>query len=65
VVGRSDARGETVADRPVRPVDLLATMAGLLGIDPAGPLANPLGLDARVLPEPEDGTPLAPLAEIT
>jgi Protein of unknown function (DUF1501) len=33
--GRSDSRGAYVADKPVRPVDLLATMWTVLGIDPA------------------------------
>jgi len=35
VYGRSDSRGAYVADKPVRPVDLLATMWTALGIDPA------------------------------
>jgi hypothetical protein len=34
VVGASDARGESVADRPVYPWDLTASMYELLGIDP-------------------------------
>jgi len=34
VVGSSDARGEAVADRPVYPWDLTASMYELLGIDP-------------------------------
>ncbi len=34
VVGASDARGEAVADRPVYPWDLTASMYELLGIDP-------------------------------
>ena len=34
VVGASDARGEQVKDRPVYPVDVIAAMYELLGIDP-------------------------------
>lgn len=34
VVGRSDARGGEVADKPVSPADLLATVWTALGIDP-------------------------------
>ncbi len=50
VVGASDARGEEVVDRPVYPVDLIGSIYELLGIDPAGPLPNPRGLDVKVLP---------------
>ncbi len=52
VVGASDARGEHVLERPVYPVDLIASIYELLGIDPHGPLPNPLGLDVPVLPKP-------------
>ena len=34
VVGRSDARGEAPADRPVTPADLARTIYTLLGVDP-------------------------------
>ena len=50
VVGASDATGEEVADRPVYPLDLLGSIYELMGIDPAGPLPNPRGLTAQVLP---------------
>lgn len=50
VLGSSDARGEEVRDRPVHPADLLAAIYELLGIDPAGKLPNPAGLDARISP---------------
>jgi acetyl esterase/lipase len=50
VVGASDAKGEEVAERPVHPQDLLASMYELLGIDPDGPLPNPRGLDIKVMP---------------
>ncbi len=55
VLGASDARGETVFERPVYPVDLIGTMYELLGIDADGPLPNKRGLDVRVLPKPEEG----------
>jgi len=55
VVGASDARGEEVKDRPVYPVDLIAAMYELLGIDGNARLPNPQGLDLRVLPTPSDG----------
>jgi hypothetical protein len=55
VVGASDARGEEVKDRPVYPVDLIAGMYELLGIDPAGKLPHPLGQEARVTPTAGDG----------
>ena len=55
VVGASDARGENVAARPVRSQDLLGSMCGQLGIDPDGPLPNPLGLDLKVMPSTSPG----------
>jgi hypothetical protein len=50
VIGASDARGEEVKERPVYPVDLIASMYELLGIDGNAKLPNPQGLDLRVLP---------------
>ncbi len=55
VVGCSDERGENVAERPVYPRDLIGGIYELLGIDPGGPLQNPLGLDLKVLPGDEEG----------
>jgi uncharacterized protein (DUF1501 family) len=55
VVGASDARGEEVKERPVYPVDLIASMYELLGIDGNAKLPNPQGLDLRVLPTAADG----------
>ena len=51
VIGASDARGEEVAERPVAPKELLASMYTLLGIDPNGPLKNASGIDAQVMPD--------------
>jgi hypothetical protein len=55
VVGASDAKGEEVKDRPVYPVDLIASMYELLGIDPDGTLPHPLGLPVRVTPNAAEG----------
>ena len=55
VVGASDATGEQVKERPVYPVDLIASMYELLGIDPAAKLPHPLGFDVHVTPTAADG----------
>jgi uncharacterized protein (DUF1501 family) len=55
VVGASDDKGIEVAERPVYPRDLIASLYELLGIDPDGSLPNPRGLDVRVLPSDEEG----------
>lgn len=55
VVGASDARGEQVKERPVYPVDLIASMYELLGIDAKAKLPHPEGLDIRVIPSAADG----------
>jgi hypothetical protein len=51
VVGSSTELAEEVNERPVYPVDLLGSIYHLAGIDPAGRLPHPMGLEARVLPE--------------
>lgn len=66
VVGASDDRGEEVTDRPVHPCDLIATMYGLLGIDPEAKLPHPEGREVRAMPEvPEGAVRGGPLTEIT
>jgi hypothetical protein len=50
VVGASNETGSEVAKRPVFPEDLIGSIYELLGIDPDGPLPNPLGLDIKVMP---------------
>ena len=50
VVGASNEKGTEVAERPVYPEDLIASMYELLGIDPDGPLPNERGLDVKVMP---------------
>ena len=55
VVGSSDARGEEVKERPVYPVDLIASIYELLGIDIDAKLPHPLGEPAQVLPAAAEG----------
>ena len=59
VVGASDAKGEQVKERAVYPCDLIGSMYELMGIDPAGKLPNPQGLDVRVIPSAADGVKMA------
>jgi uncharacterized protein (DUF1501 family) len=54
VVGASDAKAESVKNRPVYPGDLIGSMYGLLGIDPEGKLPHPQGLRVRVTPNADD-----------
>ncbi|MCB1470565.1 MAG: DUF1501 domain-containing protein [Rhizobiaceae bacterium] len=55
VVGASDARGESVKDRPVYPGDLIGTMYELLGIDPEASLPHPMGQFVRATPGEDEG----------
>lgn len=55
VVGKSDATGSEVAERPVHPNDLLGSICERMGIDPEGPLPNPLGKDLKVMPDEVPG----------
>lgn len=55
VVGASDAKGETVKERPVYPVDLISSIYELLGIDTSAKLPHPQGLDVRVTASTADG----------
>lgn len=55
VVGSSDARGEEVKERPVYPVDLIASIYSLMGIEPKAKLPNPEGLPTYALPTPDEG----------
>jgi hypothetical protein len=50
VVGSSDARGEEVKDRPVYPMDLIASIYTLLGISLETKLPHPLGNPVTVGP---------------
>ena len=51
VIGKSDALGEFVRDRPITPGDLAATIYTLLGIDPGHELLTPDGRPIRVAPQ--------------
>ncbi|OPZ92992.1 MAG: hypothetical protein BWY73_00539 [candidate division TA06 bacterium ADurb.Bin417] len=64
VVGTSDARGETVKERPVTPQDLIASLYTLLGIDPDGRLPDSQGRNLPLLPPPTPGTSRNLLREI-
>ena len=64
VIGASDATGTEVRERPVYPVDLIASMYQLMGIDLQAKLPHPQGADARVIPTAEGQTARALLKEI-
>jgi len=61
IVGKSDARAEEPAERPVYPVDLLGSIYQLAGIDATAKLPHPMGLDAYVLPSAAEGVKSAGL----
>lgn len=54
VIGASDDKGETVADRPVYPCDLIGSIYEQLGIDRSARLPHPQNLDMRVSPTSEE-----------
>jgi hypothetical protein len=65
VVGSSDARGEQVKDRPVYPMDLLASIYAQMGIDLQGRLPHPQGEPVFVSTQKEENAhPLHLLTEI-
>jgi hypothetical protein len=66
VVGASDSTGSEVAERPVHPNDLLGSICQRMGIDPEGPMPNPMGQDLKVMPDdlPDFGTDEGRLKEI-
>jgi hypothetical protein len=55
VLGSSDAKGESIKDRPVYPWDLIGSMYELLGISPTATLSHPQGKAAFVSPTAEEG----------
>lgn len=66
VVGESDARAETVKNRPVYPGDLIGTLYELVGIDPEAGLPHPRGDFIRATPGADEGMKSAGrLTEIT
>ena len=58
VIGATDSQAAYVADRPIQPQDLGATMFHVLGIDPTKMIHTPLG---RPIPIGGGGTPIAEL----
>ncbi len=64
VVGKSDATGSNVLERPVTPQDLIGSILEELGIDPDGPLPNDKGLNVKVMPSAENGPGRGRLKEI-
>jgi hypothetical protein len=54
VVGASTEKAEAVKERPVYPADLLRSIYTLSGIDPDARLPHPMGLEAHVLPPPNE-----------
>ena len=53
VLGRTDATGDSPADRPVTPADLAATVYTVLGIDPARRFETPDGQPIRLVDKGE------------
>ncbi len=49
VIGKTDARGGTVEDRPVKVVDFMATVCRILGIDPNKQVVAPSGRPHRIV----------------
>ena len=54
VVGSSNETGETVAQRPVTPQDLLGSIFHRVGIDPGGRLENNKGFDLPIMAQTSD-----------
>ncbi len=50
VLGKTDARSETVIERPVYPADLLGSVYELMGIDPYQTISHPLHGELPILP---------------
>ena len=55
VVGATDEKGMIVADRPIYPWDLIASMYHQLGIDPKAKLRHPQGMDISLTPTADEG----------
>ena len=58
MIGASDRRAAGVAERPITPGDMTATVLDLMGIDPHQILHTPLG---RPIPLVDDGRPITEL----
>jgi hypothetical protein len=55
VVGATDAKGEQVKDRPVKPADVIASIYDRLGLALDTKLPNPEGADVRLTPTEAEG----------
>lgn len=55
VVGSSDAKGEDVKERPVHPMDLIASMYQCLGINGDAMMRHPQGFEVRLVPSAKEG----------
>ncbi len=64
VVGASDAKGETVALRPVKPADLVASILSRMGIGTDALLPNPKGMEIRAFPPTKEGQGTGMLKEL-
>ena len=63
VLGATDARGESVVERPIHPRELFGAILTQLGVDPDAALPNGKGLDVRLTESPKDA-PKRRLAEL-
>lgn len=61
VLGKSNATGEEVAERPVYPADLIGSIYGQLGIPADAPLPHPQGTPTTVVPGQEEQVKMAGL----
>ncbi len=50
VLGKTDARSETVVERPVYPADLIGSIYHLMGVDPTRTVPHPLLGEVPILP---------------
>ncbi len=50
VLGKTDARSETVLERPVYPADLIGSVYQLMGVDPTRTVPHPLFGEVPILP---------------
>jgi hypothetical protein len=49
VVGKTDAQGATVTERPIGVKDFMATVCRLLGINPNRQIDTPIGRPIRIV----------------
>jgi hypothetical protein len=61
VLGKSNATGEEVAERPVYPADVIGSIYGQLGIPAEAPLPHPQGTPTFVVPGKDEKVPMGGL----